>query len=252
MGAKRRRAMQKCKTDRILQTYVEGERPSPGMSPRIACLKFAERHFIPTDMNKPESLVSRGRPREFCVDAALAKALRVFWSKGYEGASLTDLTDAMGITRPSLYAAFGNKEELFRKALDLYEQEKLTYVGASLSKPTAREVAESFLRGSVDNATSCNEPHGCMGVIASMQCGAEAQGIRSEVLKRGKVVRQAIVDRFQLALDQGDLPAGTDVEGLTSLLFALIQGISMQAGNGATKEELDRLVDTGLAMWPSK
>src|SRR4029434_6972001 len=100
-------------------------------------------------MNKPEVIPSRGRPREFCVDHALAQALRVFWTKGYEGASLTDLTDAMGITRPSLYAAFGNKEELFRKALDLYEQEKLTYVGASLDKPSAREVAESLLRGSV-------------------------------------------------------------------------------------------------------
>ena len=75
----------------------------------------------------------KGRPREFCVDQALAAALRVFWSKGYEGASLTDLTDAMGITRPSLYAAFGNKEALFRKALDLYEREKLEYTRAALA-----------------------------------------------------------------------------------------------------------------------
>src|SRR5437868_2033620 len=74
----------------------------------------------------------KGRPREFDIDEALAAALRVFWSKGYEGASLTDLTEAMGITRPSLYAAFGNKESLFRKALDLYEREKLAYVGEAL------------------------------------------------------------------------------------------------------------------------
>ena len=95
----------------------------------------------------------RGRPREFCVDHALAQALRVFWEKGYEGTSLTDLTEAMGITRPSLYAAFGNKESLFRKALDLYEREKLAYIGRRWPQPTAREVAETMLRGAVDNVT---------------------------------------------------------------------------------------------------
>ena len=78
----------------------------------------------------------RGRPREFDVEEALAAALHVFWEKGYEGASLTDLTEAMGITRPSLYAAFGNKEDLFKRALDLYEREKLAYVGASRARPT--------------------------------------------------------------------------------------------------------------------
>ena len=94
-------------------------------------------------MNKPECIAQRGRPRAFCVEHALATALRVFWSKGYEGTSLSDLTEAMGITRPSLYAAFGNKESLFRKALDLYEREKLEYVGRALEQPTARCVAEA-------------------------------------------------------------------------------------------------------------
>src|SRR3546814_14799860 len=84
----------------------------------------------------------KGRPREFDVGDALAAALRVFWSKGYEGASLTDLTEAMGITRPSLYAAFGNKEALFRKALDLYEEEKLAYVRGALDAPTAKGRSE--------------------------------------------------------------------------------------------------------------
>src|SRR3569623_860019 len=96
-----------------------------------------------------ETAVLRGRPREFCVDEALVAALRVFWSKGYEGASMTDLTDAMGITRPSLYAAFGNKEALFRKALDLYEREKLAYIGEALKAPTSREVVERLLHGAL-------------------------------------------------------------------------------------------------------
>jgi len=110
-------------------------------------------------MNKIDTITLRGRPREFCVDGALAKALRVFWTKGYEGASLNDLTEAMGITRPSLYAAFGNKESLFRKALDVYEREKLEYIGRALQQPTARGVAEVLLRGAVENASSSDEPH---------------------------------------------------------------------------------------------
>lgn len=201
-------------------------------------------------MNKPDILVARGRPREFCVDAALAKALQVFWSKGYDGASLTDLTEAMGITRPSLYAAFGNKESLFRKALDLYECEKLAYVGEALAQPTARAVAETMLRGAVDNVMSCDEPHGCLRVIASATCGREAESIRAEVMERGKVIHHEIIKRFERAKVEGDLPAHVDVEGLTDVLKALFQGISVQAGSGATREELDRLVDTGLMMWP--
>jgi AcrR family transcriptional regulator len=202
-------------------------------------------------MNKPENLATRGRPREFCVEATLAAALRVFWSKGYEGTSLTDLTEAMGITRPSLYAAFGNKESLFRKALDLYEREKLEYVGRALAEPTARRVAEALLRGAVDNACSSEEPHGCLGVITSVACGAESQSIRDEVLERGKVAKRALIERFERARAEGDLPAHVDIEALTNLLYAVVQGICIQAGSGATRDELEKVVDTGLIMWPS-
>lgn len=202
-------------------------------------------------MNKPEVIATRGRPREFCVDHALAQALRVFWEKGYEGTSLTDLTDAMGITRPSLYAAFGNKESLFRKALDLYEREKLDYIGKALAKPTARGVAETMLRGAVDNVTSCDEPHGCLGVITSVACGAESQSIREEIVKRGLAGKLALSERFERAKAEGDLPAGIDAEGLTSVLVAMLQGISIQANQGADKAALERLVESGLALWPS-
>jgi AcrR family transcriptional regulator len=202
-------------------------------------------------MNKPEIIATRGRPREFCVDAALAAALRVFWSKGFEGTSLTDLTEAMGITRPSLYLAFGNKESLFRKALDLYEREKLAYVGKALAQPTAREVAETILRGALDNAVSASEPHGCLGVITSVSCGAEAESVRSEVLERGKAINRALIERFERAKSDGDLPSHVDSEGLTSLLKAMLQGISVQAGAGASRQELEKLVETGLLLWPS-
>lgn len=194
----------------------------------------------------------KGRPREFCVDQALAAALRVFWSKGYEGASLSDLTEAMGITRPSLYAAFGNKEALFRKALDLYEREKLEYMHSSLSAPTARGVAERLLNGAVELQLSSCDPKGCMGVINSVACGAEAESIRAEVLARGAKAKQALTARFERARAEGDLPADTDPAALTSYLVAILQGISMQGGAGATEAELRGLVTMSLAMWPGR
>ncbi|HEU4959768.1 MAG TPA: TetR/AcrR family transcriptional regulator [Sphingomonas sp.] len=194
----------------------------------------------------------KGRPREFDVDEALTAALRVFWSKGYEGASLTDLTEAMGITRPSLYAAFGNKESLFRKALDLYEQEKLAYTRRALEAPTAKGVAERMLRGALDSQCSDCEPKGCLRVISSVACGAEAEAIREEVIARRASSHKALVERFERGKDEGDLPPGTDVAGLTSYLIAIMQGMAVQAGGGASRADLERLVETGLAMWPGR
>ncbi|WP_066799471.1 TetR/AcrR family transcriptional regulator [Sphingomonas soli] len=200
---------------------------------------------------KADVCTARGRPREFCPDAALASALRVFWSKGYEGASMTDLTEAMGITRPSLYAAFGNKESLFRKALDLYEREKLDYISTALDEPTARAVAEALLRGALENQMAQDEPHGCLGVISSVACGAEAESIRAEVLERGKTAKSALIARFERAKAEGDIPAHVDVEGLTGYLFAIIQGMAVQAGAGVSREDLERLIETSLMVWPS-
>ncbi|WP_300975476.1 TetR/AcrR family transcriptional regulator [Sphingomonas sp. LHG3406-1] len=196
--------------------------------------------------------VCKGRPREFDVDDALAAALRVFWSKGYEGASLTDLTEAMGITRPSLYAAFGNKEALFRKALDLYEREKLAYVGEALAAPTSRQVAERMLTGALEMQTSECEPRGCLRVISTMSCGAEAESVRADLIARRASSQQALIDRMKRAKEEGDLPPHTDVEGITNYLLAILQGMSVQAGSGASKAQLEEVVRTSLAMWPGK
>jgi AcrR family transcriptional regulator len=194
----------------------------------------------------------RGRPREFCVDTALAEALRVFWSKGYEGASMAELTEAMGITKPSLYAAFGNKEELFKKALDLYERDKLAYVSAALEAPTARGVAERFLRGALEMQTSGSDPKGCLGVISSTACGSEAESIRQEVIKRRASSDAALLARFERAKAEGDFPEHIDPAGLRNYLGAVVQGLCIQAGNGASPEELQRLVDTTLGLWPGR
>jgi len=199
-----------------------------------------------------ESLAIRGRPREFDMEDALASALRVFWGKGYEGTSLTDLTEAMGITRPSLYAAFGNKEALFRQALDLYEREKLAYVGPALDAPTARGVAERLLQGAINTCADEAEPRGCLRVIASTPCGSEAQCIREEVLERGQTIHALLVARMARAVAEGDFHAPVDPEAITKYLGAVLQGMAVQAGAGSTREELQRVVDTTLAVWPGR
>ena len=196
--------------------------------------------------------ISRGRPREFCIDAALAAALRVFWSKGYEGASLNDLTEAMGVTRPSLYAAFGNKEALFRKALDLYEREKLAFISEALEAPTARGVAERFLRNALDVQTSTSGPRGCLNVISSVACGAEADSIRAEVIARRASSEAAMYQRFERAHVEGDLPAEVEPTALARYLLAVMQGMAVQAGSGVSREKLEQLVETTLSLWPGR
>ncbi len=193
----------------------------------------------------------KGRPREFCTEQALASALRVFWSKGFESASMNDLTEAMGISKPSLYAAFGNKEALFHKALDLYEAEKLAYTRLALGQPTARKVAEHIMRGALETQTSSTEAKGCMGVIHSVACSPEAESIKADVVARRESSQAALIERFERAKREGDLPAHVDPKTLTTYLYALLQGMAVQAGSGASHDELQRLVDMSLTLWPS-
>ncbi len=194
----------------------------------------------------------KGRPREFCLDEALGAALRVFWRRGYEGASMAELTEAMGITKPSLYAAYGNKEALFQKALDLYEREKLAYMRAALDAPTARGVAERLLRGAIEMQASASDPKGCLAVISSVACATEAESIRTEIVARRASSHAALVKRFERARDEGDLPDGVEPEGLARLLTAILQGLAVQSGSGASAAELEQLMTTSMQVWPTR
>jgi len=138
---------------------------------------------------------------------------------------MADLTAAMGITKPSLYSAFGNKEALFNKALDLYEREKLAYMTSALSAPTARAVAERLLRGALEIQTSTCNPKGCLGVIAASACGAEAESIKAHVLARRASSEAAVVQRFEVAKNAGELPDDLEPEALDRYLFAVMQGL---------------------------
>jgi AcrR family transcriptional regulator len=197
---------------------------------------------------------ARGRPREFDPEKALTAALRVFWQHGYEGASMTELTEAMGITKPSLYACFGNKEALFKKALDLYEREKLCYVSRALEAPTARQVAERLLNGALDTHCGSTDPQGCLGVMSSMVgCTTEAAAsIREDVIARRASSEAALVARLERSRAEGDLPEGADPKALAQYITTIMQGIAVKAQGGASREDLQRVVDTFLAMWPGR
>lgn len=193
--------------------------------------------------------MAMGRPREFDVDAALDLALHVFWRKGYEGASMADLTEAMGITKPSLYAAFGNKEELFRKAFDRYVDGPGRYFQTGLLKPTAREVVEHILYGSADAVTDPNNP-GCLAVQGALCCGDAAETIRQELVARRTKGEQELRVRFEYALSKGDLPAEADPGDLARYVSAIMQGMAVQAAGGAPRAQLRKLADMAMRSWP--
>ena len=210
------------------------------------------RNYIPTGMECSATTKTRGRPREFDPDQALAKALRVFWQHGYEGASMAELTEAMGITKPSLYACFGNKEALFKKALDLYERDKLCYVGTALEAPTARGVAERLLIGALDAHCGSSDPQGCLGVISVVACGTEAASIRQEVIARRASSEAAIVERLERAKVEGDLPESADPKALAQYITTVMQGIAVKAQGASSRKDLQGVVDTFLTIWPSR
>ncbi len=194
--------------------------------------------------------MAMGRPREFDLDQALENALHVFWEKGYEGASMADLTEAMGITRPSLYAAFGNKEELFRKALDSYVDGPAGYAKRALQQPTARSVVEHLLYGEVDAVTDPECPAGCLSINGALTGGDAAESIKQELIARRAKFESDLRERFEQAQSDGDLPVHADAEVLARYASTIAQGIAVQAVGGASRDELKKIVEVVLMTWP--
>jgi AcrR family transcriptional regulator len=191
-----------------------------------------------------------GRPRAFDADRALDRALAIFWRNGYEGASLPALTKAMGINRPSLYAAFGNKEALFRKAVERYDAGPADYARKALKEPTAREVVKALMEGIVALLTKPRNPGGCLMVQGALACGENANRVRQELASRRAAGVAAIRRRFQRAIDEGDLPASADASGLARFVATMMHGLAVQAASGASRKELLWVTDMFLRMWP--
>lgn len=194
--------------------------------------------------------VTLGRPRSFDPTTALEKALIVFWEHGFEGASLALLTEAMGISRKSMYAAFGNKEELFLKVLQRYERGPGAYVRESVHAPTARDVARAFLYGAVDAGTQPGRPAGCLGVRAALAVGVTGQNVQ-EILTSWRAESEAkLRERFQQAADDGDLPVDADADLIARYLMTIADGVAVQATGGASAAALRHVVDATLVHWP--
>jgi AcrR family transcriptional regulator len=192
----------------------------------------------------------RGRPRSFDRAEALERAMRVFWERGYEGASVAFLTQAMGITPPSLYAAFGSKEELFREALALYDATEGAPMSRALTEaPTARAAVEAILRANVDLCSDPANPGGCMMVL-SATAGAPALGpVRAQLTENRCASEQALRRRLEQAVTAGELATETDTAAVAAFYATVVHGLSIQALDGASCEELTRIVDAAMAAW---
>jgi AcrR family transcriptional regulator len=195
---------------------------------------------------------SAGRPLSFDPDNALDRALDVFWRKGYEGASLSDLTKAMRINRPSLYAAFGDKEKLFCKALDRYAKGPASHSRAALLEPTSRAVVERLLYGTADMLTSADNPRGCLWVQGALACGNSADSVRKELISRRLGGEAALRQRLKRAIMEGDLPPDANPASLARYVAIITQGMSVQAASGASRRQLRDIVDIALQSWPSR
>jgi AcrR family transcriptional regulator len=193
-----------------------------------------------------------GRPREYDTEKALDEAMEVFWRHGYEGATIAELTSAMGINPPSLYSAFGSKEGLLKAALDRYSQKRDEAMREVLGAPTAHEAVKRLLLRLADMQTDSKNPPGCLLVAGGLACGAGAENVPFELAARRAQTEEQLRDRFVRAKQDGDLPAGTDPAALARYLSAVIVGMGVLASSGASREELREVALMSLAAFDKK
>lgn len=192
-----------------------------------------------------------GRQREFDVDQALDAALCVFWRKGYEGASYTDLTQATGVERPALYSAFGNKEALFRRALERYYERYLDFFPAALEQPTSRQVAAHILRGAAELHTRYPDRTGCLGIHGALAGSDDAEPIRRALIEARANGEASLRERLERAQEEGDLPQTANCAALAAFVCAVLHGMAVQAKAGFSRDALEAVAEQALSTWPS-
>nr|WP_315257422.1 TetR/AcrR family transcriptional regulator [uncultured Duganella sp.] len=177
--------------------------------------------------------------------------MKVFWEKGYEGSSLPELTEAMGMNRPSMYAVFGNKENLFKLALERYGATHDPLFDAALEKASARAVVEHFLRGNADAQTQEENPHGCLVINGALACSDDALPIRNSLIERRAAAEVRLHERFDRAKAEGDLPPDFCAGQMARYVMTVSNGMAVQAAAGATRQQLQQVVDQVLRGWPN-
>lgn len=195
-------------------------------------------------------MAERGRPRNFDRAQALQKAMEVFWSKGYEAASLAELTEAMGINSPSLYGAFGSKEELFKEAVELYRD---TAGGASRralqDAATAREGIQAMLMAAADRFTSPGTPPGCMIVLGAPSGSVNHASVGGFLCDSRREMQARIQARLSAGVASGELPGTTDTKSLAAFYTTVLHGMSIQARDGANRKTLQSVARQAMCAW---
>jgi len=196
-------------------------------------------------------MAERGRPRGFDRAEALKRAMHVFWSQGYEGATLAELKAAMGgITAPSLYAAFRSKEDLFREAVELYRRTDGTTTARALTEqPTARAAVETMLRDAVKAFTTPGKPSGCLIVLGAMNSAIDSRNVQEHLQAFRRQTPQLIRRRLERGVAEGDVPPDRDLAALASFYATLLHGLSIQARDGATRSDMMAAIECGMAAW---
>jgi AcrR family transcriptional regulator len=190
----------------------------------------------------------RGRPREFDRGQALEKAMRLFWSRGYDAISMADLRAELGITQASLYAAFGNKEQLFREAVELYRRTAgFSTTGALAKGVNAREAIHAMLQAAVDAFSAPNAPGGCLLILGATNCAVENKAVQDHLLFIRRQISQAILDRLKQGQHDGDVPKTAPVAALAAYYSTVLHGLALQSRDGASLKTLTQVVEIAVA-----
>ena len=192
----------------------------------------------------------RGRPLSFDRDAALRTAMLTFWRHGYEATSLRDLTTALGVTPPSIYAAFGDKKAFFHEAVALYLGTPNRSSAIIADAATARDAAECLLEASVVGFTGAETPPGCLLASATISCSSSAADVQDELAAIRRGIEKSLARKIRAGIKAGELDADADSEALAAHVMAVIQGMSTLARDGARREKLRRVAAQAMLAWP--
>lgn len=181
---------------------------------------------------------SRGRPKKFDFEEASERALELFWTQGFEGTSISDLSEALNMNRPSIYASFGNKDTLFKLSLKRYTSNQLQFIDAAIAKPTLNEVVDMLFKSEIALLTEHEMPRGCLLVQAAASCSKESESMKELLNNQRKAIEAKLRKRIQLAQLKKDFSMQQSPSVLAKSIMAIYEGISIQAASGSAKAEL--------------